>query len=299
MSAFSQSNKITLSSERNSDNSLSIFATSEIYGEYTVKLNFSAFAGYTSTTTLFKNNALSVVERGKKLVMKLSPDKNSNTSSLQYTYTYLPGRSLRRFPDSSFSYLLPATSGNQLKVAGFGSLAKMLGQDDVEHMLGYTFYYKANDTICATRGGIVYECTDEVKEGEGSTVAFRRSRNAIAIQHKDGTAGHYSMLSPIRLLVKAGDNVVPGQPLAVFNKESERYTLLFYSCFLDEKKFLIERSTSLQNQPSSFSYMPLHFYTDSKEVVSLEPNKSYTVQYSKEIIAAEMSKKDKKKMGIE
>lgn len=155
--------------------------------------------------------------------------------------------------------------------------------------------YKANDTICAARAGIVYECSDTAREGEKVETAYRSGRNRVMVQQQDGTLGLYGITAPIKLLVKPGDDVFPGQPIAVFNKEADRYRVYFSVCFLDEGKLL---SGTSQENTQYYTYIPVVFCgSESERSSHLQSNKEYIVQHPKEIITAEMSKREKKKFG--
>ena len=123
-------------------------------------------------------------------------------------------------------------------------------------------FISRGDTICAARAGTVYDCSDEAKDGEkGNQYYSKNNRNKIGIQHKDGSMAHYSILAPIQLLVEAGDNVIPGQPLAVFNKESEKYTVLFSVNYLDEKRITVDVNNNDPQMPvaSPYLYLPAFF----------------------------------------
>ncbi len=298
--SFAQLGLITCSSERNLNNSVSIIANSQAYGDYTVKVMFTSLAGYITTSTLNRGVALATAQRGKKEIVKLTPDKSGSMYSYQYLYQYFPGRALPKAPDSSFVYLLPASAGNNLRISKVFSLEEGLGQKRQDEFYATGFVYKLSDTICASRGGVVYDCTEAEKEGEKTTDFFRRERNKIAIQHKDGSLGTYSVLAPIQLLVKPGNYVIPGQPLAVFIKESEKYQVLFSTYYLDEKKLLADNNSGNTSSPSYFVYMPMRFYAGEKDKsVSLQLNDDYAVQHPKAVIAAEISKREKKKLGFQ
>ena len=299
MTSFSQPGLITCSSDRNSDNSISIFAESAAYGEYTVKIIFTSLAGYIASTQISGNISLVTIERGKKELVRLSQNKTASMYQFQYTYQYLPGRALRKAPDSSFVYLLPSNNGNHLRILPVSSLAERIGQKKPEDFSATGFIYKLGDTICASRAGTIYECDGTVKEGEKLNETYKNSRNKIAIQHKDGSLGYYSVLAPIQLLVHEGDYVYAGQPLAVFNKESEKYQILLSNYYLDQKRFSSNDYYAGTKSPSNFIYLPMHFHTGENEVpVFLEVNKLYEVQHPKDVIALEMSKKEKKKFGF-
>lgn len=234
--SLAQDVSITCTSERNADNSISVYADSRCYGEYTLKLTFTSLLGYSTTANLHSGVALATVTSGRKEIMKLTPDKSAQTYSLQYRYQYFPGKSMYRVPDSSFVYLMPSNAGNHLKISKVSSLSERFGTKQTDNFYGTGFIYQPDDTICAARAGTIYYCDNKVKEGEDATTYFRSGRNRIGIQHKDGTLGDYTMLAPIQLLVSAGEDVYPGQPLAVFNKKSEKYIVLFSTYYLDEKK---------------------------------------------------------------
>jgi len=300
--SFGQSGLITCSTQANPDRSVSIYSNSQARAEFTLKLIFSSYNGYTSRSFTIPNVAITTVNPGYMEVMKLTPDNSSNPS-LQYKYQYFPGRSFKKMPDTSFEYLLPATAGNILRVSRISSQVSSLFQNTgvkfgAEYR-GTAFNYKPGDTICASRAGTVFECIDTVKTPEKTETVFIRGRNRVSIEHKDGTLATYAILSPIKLLVQPGDEVFPGQPLAVFGTNGEKYMVLFSTYYLDEKKLLTDNSYD-DTRPVHFIYMPTHFYADENDrVTKLRVMQQYTVQHPKEIIAAEMNKKEKKKFGYQ
>jgi len=297
--SFSQVQLITVNSQRNQDNSVSIFTESQAYGDYTVKLIFTTLNGYSANHSLNGNVGLVTVGRGKQEVIRLTPQRSGGINSYQYRYEYFPGRALTKTPDSSFLYLLPSKPGHDVRISKVSSLEERLGQKRSDDFYSTGFVYKLGDTICASRGGVIYASSQEVKEGEKLTQFYKSERNKISIQHKDGSISDYSILAPIQLIVSAGDNVLPGQPLAVFNKESEKYTVLLATFYLDEKKVLRENNENNGNRPSYITYIPTYFYFGENDKPShLELNKLYTAQTSNSIVTAEMSNRDKKKFKL-
>ncbi len=295
-SVIAQPRLITCSSEQNPvDRSINVFADSQAFGDYTVKLIY-ILSGFSTNAT--NDVALTVVNRGHSTVGKLTFDKSANIHSFAYTYQSFPGTPQHKIPDTSFTYLLPVTENNSLRTFRSGSVSERLGTKP-DGYIGVDFMYKLGDTICAARAGIVYECSDEVKESEKIKQVYNSERNKVSIEHKDGTLSHYSILAPIKLLVQAGDYVIPGQPIAVFANQSVKYDVLFSVSYLDEKKLYI--NTEKTPQPagfSSYNFLHVPFYVDGKKAGQLEPFKEYTSSHPKEIIGAEMSKKDKKKLGL-
>ncbi len=304
LSGFAQPASIMCSSERNADNTVSIYADCQIYAEYTVKLMFIELRGYSSSISTSSSGsteiALVTVYRGRREILRLTPIKSASSFALTYKYSYWPGTALRKMPDSNFVYLFPGSEGKQVHISRVGSVSERIGQNNTDNIRALGFGYKLGDTLCATRGGVVFDCSDAIKEGEKGMEVFKSERNHITMQHKDGTLASYSILSPIQLLVSAGDNVIPGQPIAILNKESERYTVLFSVYYLDEKKVLIDNSNSnSKKSPTAFTYLPTIFYGEAGAKPNIpEINKYYTISHPKEIVTLEMSKKDKKKLGL-
>ncbi|MEO8174082.1 MAG: hypothetical protein ABI581_13400 [Sediminibacterium sp.] len=307
LNGFGQRASITCSSERNPDNTISIYADAQINGEYTIKLTFTDFNGYTSSLTTYRSGnseiALATVTRGRREIVKLTPMKTAQSFGMGYRYTFYAGTVTRRAPDSNFVYLLPVSPGARLRISGVTYVGERIGQKSLDNFSAIGFIYKMGDTICASRAGTVYDCSDEIKEGEKGFEWYKRDRNRIAIQQKDGTLAHYSILSPIQLLVAPGDYVIPGQALAVFNKQSDKYTVLFSVYYLDEKKTLVDNTNSNPEKlPGAYTYLPTAFYMDQADRAGspsgLETSKEYIAAHPKEIIATELSKKDKKKLGL-
>lgn len=290
---------ITCSSEQNSDRSISIYADSRAEGEYTLKIIFTALSGY--TTNVNSDMALITAYRGRREIVRLSPSKAATTFALNYRYQYFAGNSLRKKPDSTFAYLLPANEGAGLRISKVSSIAESIGQKPADELFSTGFVYQKTDTICAARAGTIYELFDGMKEGEKSTEFYKKDRNHIRVQQKDGTLASYAVLAPIQLLVSPGENVLPGQPLAVFNKESEKYTVLFSVYYLDEKRLLADRTGDaiLTSTASPYLHLPAVFFqpeTGKADVLLL--NKRYTAIHPKELVALELSKKEKKKLGL-
>jgi hypothetical protein len=301
--SLSQERLIVCSNERNADNSYIIWADSKASAEYTVRLNFVTLTGYSTTLTGYNATASPVyfktVNPGRTQLTRLTPMTNSFSGHMfNYTYQYFPGRPFNRSPDTNVVYLMPATAGNALRVAKVSSIEERLGQERTEEFHAAGFIYKLGDTICASRAGTVYIATDDDKEGEKKTQTYTDKRNKIAIEHRDGTLGHYSILAPVQLLVAPGDLVLPGQPIAIFNKESDKYHVFMAVTYLEEKKLTGQEIGSGEKRPSLYTELPMQFFTAENHREPLQVHNTYIVAHPKEVIVAELSKKEKKKLGL-
>ncbi len=294
--SFCQQGLITCKTQNNPDNSISIYVNSQAKADYTIKIVFSSLSGYTSTSMMNSNVFLGIAHPGEMELIKFKRDNTAANFGFQYRYYFFPGRSFQRPPDEGFKYLLPATATNQLRVTMVSSTVSPLSQALKTEYRGTAFVYKPGDTICASRAGVVYDCSDTVKVGERTETVLNRNRNRIYMEHRDGTIGIYGVLAPIKLLVKPGDEVFPGQPLAVFTVESPKMMVLFSTLYLEEKRLLSENAP---DNNAYFIYMPTHFWAGENDPASiLETQKKYNVQHPKEIVSAEMTKREKKKMGF-
>jgi hypothetical protein len=294
-SSFSQRGLIQVTTENNPDKSVIFTAINNALADYTVRISFTNLIGYTSNSMNSPNIALATVRPGKSEILKLTRD-NSMNPSLPFRSQGFAGHSFTKMPDTSFQYLIPASAGNHIKVTSNSSTVSVLAQRLETGARGTNFFYKLYDTICAARAGTVYEKSDTAQTGDKAEVWLKSGRNFINIEHRDGTLGHYGITAPIKLLVNPGDEVFPGQPLAVFTKESPGYLVWFSVTYLDEKKLISD------NNPENahyFNYVITHFYANENETSTiLQINKNYTVQHPKDIISAEMTRKEKKKFGF-
>jgi hypothetical protein len=292
---FCQEGPVVCTTERNNDGSYSIYADNKSFTDYTVKLIFTDLSGY---ETNLNPGSLAIATRGKTQIAKLTHISNySAQANFRYRYEYWPGVYLHKKPDSNFVYLMPSTAGNILVVSKVGSIEERIGKDKPADFYGIGFNYKPGDTICAARAGIVYETNDGVKEGEKPEEYYNSNRNKIYIWQKDETMAHYSILAPIKLLVAPGDKVVPGQPIAVFERTGFKFRVLFNVAYLDEGKIATTQGPVEKSHVYS-ELTPIFHAGNLEKPDHLQLNKEYQVQQPKEIVAMELSKKERKKMGL-
>jgi hypothetical protein len=295
LQSYSQQRLITCSSRKNTDGTVSIMAENNDYADFTVKLIFTDLSGYSSNENTV---SIKTVGKGSAELARLTP-QSSSVHSFNYRYNSFPGHYFNKLPDTSVVYLLPSTPNHTLAVSKVSSLEEGLGQKRTEDFFSTGFQYNLGDTICAARAGMVFNTVDSVQQGENENQFYRSNRNRISIEHKDGTIGRYSMLAPIKLLVAAGDEVIPGQPLAIFDKESPKHVLMFAVEYLSGKKLLVDNTFNNPAFTSFFDYVPTYFYVDDTiKGGLLQINKHYTVMHPKQVIAAELTKREKKKMGL-
>lgn len=256
-------------------------AESEMYGSHTLVLKFS-LQGYRYPAG---GEAIIPVQRGHNSSVYKLMGEESSSRSYNYKYRYYRGRYNCR-PKLDYPYLLPVATGKELGVTRLNNLDELFGKADVDSILGLSFYYEGLDTIRAIRSGQVVQVDYKKqgsKEAKGSLVYNRGSSDIVFVEHDDGTIVRYICITATDVLVEPGDRIIVGQPLAVFTKEGERQGLGIHLYYLG-KDFSNKR------------IIP-KFYTE-QGLSELNFKQRYKSVSTKEILEKELTKKEKKKLGL-
>lgn len=114
--------------------------------------------------------------------------------------------------DTSFVYALPYKAGTQhCIVQGY------FGPFSHKERAALDFKMKRGTTILAARGGVVVRVKEDGDRG-GWNKKYRPYGNNVVIQHADGSRAGYWHLQYNGALVKVGDTVKTGQPIALSGK---------------------------------------------------------------------------------
>ena len=225
-------------------------------------------------------------------VCTLIPSKEASFISYNYSSTYTMGRYNTK-PAKEKLYLLPATQDAKLHVLGnvasLTQFIKNIGQENAtDSIIGINFKYSPADTICAVRSGWVVKI-DEPQQQRPQDIEFlfdRPSTYSFTIEHKDGTLASYACNANVFSLVKLGDRVIAGQPIAVFSDE-EDYSLM---------RFSIYYLTTLKDDKFQHAYLLPQFYTSNDGFVTLEGGRDYEAASTKYLIEIELTKQEKRKL---
>jgi murein DD-endopeptidase MepM/ murein hydrolase activator NlpD len=115
----------------------------------------------------------------------------------------------RQMPDTAHVYLLPFAPGTAHRVwQGYHSLFSHWGNFAID------FRMQPGTVIHAARGGVVAGIKDEYSAG-GVGRRYVGKENAIVVRHQDDTYAHYLHIQSRGALVRLGDTVTQGQPIAV------------------------------------------------------------------------------------
>ncbi|WP_198013945.1 M23 family metallopeptidase [Desulforegula conservatrix] len=142
-------------------------------------------------------------------IAKLSYQKGS---SFRYSYKYWILRgSYKAKHDNSHIYNLPYGPGESFEIVqGFnGSFSHRK-----ENYYAVDFGLPEGTIVCAARGGTIVDIYDE-SDLSGPSKDYADYGNYIIIEHSDKTLGEYWHLKKKGSLVKVGDTVKAGSPIAI------------------------------------------------------------------------------------
>lgn len=116
--------------------------------------------------------------------------------------------SAEKISDSSFVYSLPFPSGtSHFLIQGYNSSFSH------KDRLALDFKMKKGSVVTAARGGVVVKVEQGYTKG-GVNKKYYRKANQVIMLHSDGSQAYYGHLQYKGALVKEGDIVQQGQPLA-------------------------------------------------------------------------------------
>jgi hypothetical protein len=279
VTSIAQQTPVTFTLEANKDSSsYKIFVNNTSNIKYTAIIHFDQLLGYTIN---FQNGAPLTAAPGKKQIGILKKNKVAVFESYKYSTHAYKGVLFDKAPANTATYLLPAALN---KTVGTFSVQFKSG-DDI-HLTGFS--YKPGDTIFAARAGkvmLIDETTDD---------------KVIEVEQKDETIARYTLLADGLIAVHAGDDIWPGKPLASFTKNSDA-NMAFSVYYLDKNK-LDSTGAPLHDDGTQFktysSLTPSFITKESTTPQPVEADKTYTVIKTDDVVGAELTKKEKKAIGI-
>lgn len=288
LNTSSQSGIRVYSAPENFKNGIRLMVEKTKPGNYTCEVTFKQLVGYYCSEGA-ESFQVTVSNFGTQQIALLTPIENASSFAVNYSYAYLPGKSISK-PDSLYPYLLPTHPGKSIQTSGVQFVGDFIGKTNT-NFYSMGFKYQLGDTICAARGGIVYETFDKAEIRKENEIFSTKTRNNIYIEHNDGTLCQYNILSPIKMLIMPGDKVIPGQALAVFDKADKDYTLLLSVQYLNIKYKMSTGSNYINLRP--------RFLLSPNNVNLASPFTNYPmVVHPTNIITKELSNKEIKKLGL-
>jgi hypothetical protein len=223
----------------------------------------------------------------------------------KYEFTYIAGCAYSA-PDYSFVYLLPVKEGSKAQISDFSKICPTLPGDIADPDCAIYFRAEKGDTVYAARSGYVFKVTDPAPAsgaGSADTIHLR----SIEIYHSDGSFGYYQILD--KILVKSGDRVFAGQPLATVLTEGIPFPPHFVFAVYHNTGRLLDRYGVHHESPPSpvrellqnnlyyeQGLIPVRFITKEEGVIYTEPFNDYTSIHPQQIRIKELSRKESKSL---
>lgn len=267
----------------NKDYSISIMVSGIMYGTLTYEFVF------TRLENCAEFSRIAVSYEGEGEVLRLNPiDRNLPIRYSTYTVSSRLGK-LNPIPNEKIIYRLPYSLKDSLKCHTLYNVNEKYLKDTASiGWKSFQFLMNKGDTVFAMRKGMVVEIVNEyeVPDRDYSHV----KSNLVSIEHDDGTIACYKVLEKNSFMVKEGDAVFPGTPLALAGTIGEsKYQVKVYVYYnVSNNKYAGTRSI-LQ-----YAYVNPLFATSSG-VKQLVRGDKYRPVCPLEVITSEMSKKEKRK----
>ena len=204
MSLAATGQDIQILSEKGDDSSIKIYAKSNADFEQSVKLNLT-YKGIKLSESV---PIVKVLPPQTKLYFVTLTPVKGESYSYKYEYTYISG-DVNGVHNDAHVYQLPFRKGTEC----------LVGQSYLErptHMNQYAvdFNMEIGTEICAARDGTVTRVVQHNNKGCPREDCSRYN-NFILVKHSDGSVADYSHIKKNGAMVKVGDRVKAGQPIAL------------------------------------------------------------------------------------
>lgn len=200
---LAEAQEVQILREVQTDNSIKVFAKNESDIEQSVMLQVES-TGLKASEDFPITRVIQ--PRSSEYFVTLTPEKGGY--SMKYKYSYVRGDVTGKHDDDHI-YQLPFKKGETYNV----------GQSYNEtptHMDKYAvdFDMPEGTEICAIRDGVVIDLEEGNNKGCPKEDCMKYN-NFVLIKHKDGSLAEYSHIRKKGTLVKIGDEVKAGQPIAL------------------------------------------------------------------------------------
>lgn len=268
-----------------------IFVKNDYPETRTVVLEFKSLLGYKASRSL---PAVVTVRPGTRpALIKLTPITGASTYDMSYKVRDYRGCATLDI-DTDVRYLFPVTQNKEVQVVKLKSLDEFVGmQEQATNFNGYAYKLDQHDTIYAMRRGRIISVKTEkhpVENGNAmGQVSYSSNRNSITVEHEDCSYGQYTVFLNESAMVAPGDEVVPGDPLALAGGEgySLGYHVRFMAYTFDNEKV----GKVIREKPSTV-YTPIKMIGQNE---LLKDGQTYVNDFTIEHVLQEFSKREIKK----
>jgi murein DD-endopeptidase MepM/ murein hydrolase activator NlpD len=286
-SAQGQEQTLELSSRYDDQGSAIIEVARHGGGSYSLVLELYELSNFITS----KFHRRQVSSPGQQL-LKLKPESTERSSSFRFRYNYIPGAVNPRKVDPEFIYRLPySLSANKEAIElVYVNNRYFGGNGNSENFKSFQFLMNRADTIYSARKGVVVQIVDEHDPIVGmGVVSMNTENNHVLVEHADGTIARYGVLEKGSLIVKPGDRVYPGTPIALAGTlDGEIYQMRFDLYYTTDNLSEID---SLSDYSITYNYLDPVFSTSAGDT-TLTHGTTYTPAMSHDMIVAEMTKRE-------
>jgi len=270
--------QITIESERDKDNNVNLFAINTAEMPYSVLLNFSDLQ---NMTTPGGGQTVVVANPGRTKVATLRPTLAGQGSNFRYSYSFGRGNVYAKSKNLP-AYLIPVPEGTSVKAVPNNPLEKTLGKEiEGNSYRGISFSLEGTTPILAPRKGVVISLKMDV-QAKGENLSFTAEENFIELYHEDGTFTKLTVLKAGSEQVKLGQQVFPGDTLAL--SAGENYNQ-------GPHVRVIQLKTILEKDQFFYRAFPVSYMSDQG---ALEINEYATLKsvHPQELVTGEMNKRE-------
>lgn len=283
--------KITITSKRNDDNSITYSYQKNTPGSHFIYLNIQQIGN-----AIAPREFMTVSGRSGNL-FTLKPINEKMGINFRFSYGYLRGEYNPK-PDFDFVYALPFRNGKEIKVDELSNIRESAGAAKTGNWKAFQFTTSSRaDSVFVTRKGLVVEVVEDMNRDYNQEYSFKQEANYVIIEHRDGTLARYGVLEKNSVVPEVGDEVFPGDFLAMAGTydKLENKQLRFYVYYLNKiDKAVINNPRTVADGNVFYSYVNPLFLT-AEGPRKLKKGDFATAEINEELITQEMSKREKKK----
>ena len=281
LSSISSFAQIEIETERDKDGNVIISAFNSSSVPYTLQFDFSRLQNLSAAGG---GSPMGISNPGTSRVLTLKRVNSSQGTDFSYSYRYIKGNIYSKSKIDPL-YLIPVKEGVAVRGVSMTHIENRLRPKEQNDMfVGVAFYLPEEVTIVAPRKGYISDMKMDYRAGKND-LDFARSENYIEIYHADGTLTQIKVLKAGSELVKIGQQVFPGDPLATSAGEN-------YQNGRHVRVIPLRVSKDEEGKIHSEIY-PVKFVLDGGYETIEKPVES-TVIHPEEIITLEMTKKELK-----
>jgi hypothetical protein len=231
---------------------LSFYSHNIDFCDYYVHISFVDFDGFEGMTS---SGISAIVSPGKRQFRTYRTRTGATNHRYRFYYNIYRGSSIKK-PNTDFIYALPIVAGDMVTATVRG------GAEPESYQMVFEL---PSDTVYACRGGVM--CDDNLKAVYRSYSPTDLSQ--ITLYHDDKSFSGYIFKG--KSLVAPGEKIKIGSPIAVVERDSDKYSVCFSTYFLDRNKLK-------NNLPWKHTHFLPFFQTSNEGKTQLKNGEIYTCE---------------------